>query len=272
MKNLFIRIKAFVLIFTLLISAFLFAGCTYRGYKGEQPELYSVAWASIPTLSGFRSNGEALYDAVVEVLETDDYGRILFSYSEDVRDYDGFGCYILIMQRTDGEKAYYYSDDCYIYMDYENSNVLIDVDSSEIEDLKALNDWNEPIDESKCEVTDIIRKKPEGDIKVNNSYFEEIVREYHEGSGRYIHPKNSSFVDYYRFGISDDYGREIYVVFTSFEEFTEKTEINYEYVFLIVVNPDKSYDSANVIILNDIANPRDETKQLKAKAGWNIPR
>ncbi len=272
MKNLFIRIKALLLIFAMIVSSLLVTGCVYRGYDGDYPELCSVAWESIPTLSGFASNGEALYDATVEILETDDYGRILFSYTEDCMDYDGVGYYVLIMQRTDGEKAYYYPDDCYMFTFLEEEDALIDIDSDEIKELKELNDWDKPLDESKCEGTDIIRKKPDGNIKVNNNYFEDIVREYHENSGRYIHPKNISFVHYFRFGIGDDYGREMYVVYTRFEEFTEKTETNYEYVFLVVVNPDKSYDPQTVVILEDLANPRDEVKQIKAQTGWNTPR
>ena len=269
MKKLFIRIKALLLIFALVVSTLLFVGCTYRGYNGDYPELCSVAWASIPTLTGFASNGEVLYDARVEILENDSYGRVLFTYSES---YGVNSFYVMIVQYSDAANAYYYPDDCYIYMICENKDALIDLDTYEIEELKTLNDWNEPLDESKCEGTEIVRKKPEGKIKVSNSYFEEIVREYHENSGRYIHPKNISFLGYYRFGISDDYGREMYVVNTNFEEYTDKTETYYEYVFLIVVNPDKSYDPATVVILENLANPRDEVKNIKAQTGWNTPR
>lgn len=272
MKKLFIRINLVALIFALVISTFLIAGCTYSGYKGDYPELCSVAWKNIPTIYGFASNGEAVSDAVVEVLETDSFGRILFSYSEDTNGYGGFGCYILIMQKSDGKKAYYYADDCYTHIVFENENVLIDLDLSEINELKELNDWNKPLDESKCESTDVVRKKAEGKINVSNSYFEKIVREYHENSGRYIHPKNVSFVLFFEFGIADDYGREMYVVNTRFEEFTDKTETNYEYVFLIVVNSDKSYNASSVVILKDLANPKDEVKSIKIQNNWNMPR
>jgi len=269
MKNLFIRIKALALVFALAVSIFLFASCTYTGYNGEHPELYSVAWGSVPTLSGFISNGEVLYDAEVSILKTDSYGRVLFTYSESYMEYS---CYLMIMQYSDSENAYYYPDDCYIFIEFPTSDASLDLYSNEISSLKELNDWDKPIDESKCEGTEIVRKKPEGKIKVSNSYFEEIVREYHKNSGRYIHPKNISFVGYYRFGISDDYGREMYVVNTNFEEYTDKTETNYEYVFLIVVNPDKSYDPETVVIIEDLANPRDEVKTIKAQTGWNTPR
>lgn len=274
MNNLFIRVKALVLILALLTSTLLFAGCTYSGYKGDNPELCSVAWANIPTLHGYAFNGEVSFDAEIEILETDNYGRILFRYSEDANGYGQYDCYILIMQRADDKNAYYYPDDCYTFLSLEYEDLWNDLDlnGSEITALKERNDWDKPLDASKCESTQILRKKPEGKINVSDSYFENIVRQYHENSGRYIHPKNTSFVQYFTFGISDHYGREIYVLDTRFEEFTDKTETNYNYVFLVAVNPDKSYNPATVIILDDPADPSKEVKQIKAELGWNTPR
>lgn len=266
MKNLFTRIQSIILVFALLISALLFVGCTYKGYNGDNPELYTVAWKNIPNINGFISNGEVLYDAEVEILETDKYGRIMFSYSEDIY---GDSAHILIMQHSDSERAYYYPDDCYVYTKLFSS---LDLNSKEIIELKQLNGWNEPLDESQCESTAIVRKKPEGKIKVNNSYFEQIVREYHENSDRYVHPKNISFVRFFEFFDSDDYGRELYVVYTDFDEYTAKTEIAYTFIFLVVVNPDKSYDPSTVVIIEDPNNPRDEVKQIKLQNGWNTPR
>ena len=83
------------------------------------------------------------------------------------------------MQKTEGERAYYYPDDCYIYVLWKNEDELINLNSNDISELKTLNDWNKPIDESKCESTEIIRKKPEGEIKVSNDYFENIVNIFH---------------------------------------------------------------------------------------------
>ena len=263
MKNLFIKVKAFMLIFCLIISTSLFAGCTYRGYNGDHPELYSVAWSNIPNIRGCMSNGEVLYDAEVEILETDDYGRILFSYSEDMY---GDSAYILIMQRSESDRAYYYPDDCYVYM---NTVANLDLNLNEIIELKQLNDWNGPLDESKCESTEIVRKKPEGKIKVKDAYFEKIVREYHENSDRYVHPKNISFVRYFEFSMSDDYGRELYVVYTNFDEYAEKTETAYEFIFLVVVNPDKSYDPSTVVLLENATSPQEAMKTIKAQNNWN---
>ena len=264
MKNLFMRIKAIILVFALFISVSLFAGCTYRGYNGDYPELYSVAWSNIPNISGFMSNGEVLYDAAVEILEIDDYGRILFSYSEDMY---GNSRYILIMQRADSERAYYYPDDCYVYVCPETT--ALNLDLSEIIELKHINDWNKPLDESKCEGTEIVRKKPEGKLKVKDSYFENIIREYHESSDRYVHPKNISFVRFFEFSMSDDYGRELYVVYTDFNEYNEKTEIAYEFVFLVIVNPDKSYDPSTVVLLENATSPQEAMKTIKTQNNWN---
>ena len=262
----FIKTKAVALSILFFVCACFFVGCTYKGYKGDTPELYTVAWNNIPTLYGYMSNGEVSYDASVKVLEKDGQGRVLFTYTED---YTEKSCYVLIMQRADDMYAYYYPDDCYVFIFAEEG--LPNLDGEEVAKLKSLNDWNKPIDEGKGEAAKIIRKKPEGKIKVSDYYFESIVREYHESYGRYIHPKNVSFVAYYDFMRADDYGRELYVLYTRFYEYAEKIEVCYNFVFLVVVNPDKSYDSSTVILLEDRTATQEDMKKIKAKNDWNTP-
>lgn len=269
MKRLLIKANVLTLAVILSLSTLFLQGCFYRGYKGEYPQLCSVAWNNIPTALGFSRGVEVAYDANVVVLETDDYGRVLFSYSEDRY---GREANVLIMQRADDTHAYYYPDDCYIFVAFETENDTLDSKSDEIAELKRLNDWGLPLDESKCESTEIVTKKPKGELKVKDAYFEEIVRKYHENSERYVHPKNVSFGSYAKFVTSDDYGRELYIVDTTFEEYTDKTETHYWFSFLVVVHPDKSYDLSTVILLEDPRNPQADMKEIKQNNGWNTPR
>lgn len=268
MKTLSIKLKFLALMLVLVLVSLFSAGCGHR-YKGDYPELCSVAWSNIPMLNGGMSNGEVVYDPEISVLETDTYGRVLFSYTEDI---DRQYFYILIMQRTDGQYAYYYPDDCYTKLVYEERDSKPDASAEEVTALKSLNDWECPMDESKQEATAVIDKKPtKGKLKLKDNDFEPIIREYHESSGRYIHPKNSSFVRWADYVKSDAYGREMYVVNTDFKEYYDKKEISYVYSFLVIVQPDKSYDLSTVVILESSIMPQ-QVKVAKQQNGWNTAR
>ena len=151
------KINAILLISVLLLTLLFTASC-YTGYKGEYPELCSAAWANLPMASGVSSNGEVVHDPDVIVLETDGEGRTLFYY------YEGRSSYwnILITQKSDEEKVYYYPDDCYIshiwnedyYLTIDEMSDLNDmvyecISEEEISAFKALNDWGMPINEEK---------------------------------------------------------------------------------------------------------------------------
>ena len=118
-----------------------------------------------------------------------------------------------------------------------------------------------------------MNKRPEGIIKnaEDDQFLEGVIRRYHERSGRYISPKNISFVDYARFVTSDRYGRELWTVYTSFEDHTEKMMIDYSYKFLIVFMPDGSCDESTVIMLDDSFNAQKQVKLIKNNNGWDNP-
>lgn len=269
MKTLLKKSKLFALVLVIVFCT-TFSACIYKGYEGENPEFCSIAWASQPMLAGHSSNGEALYDAEVCSLQTDEYGRVLFSYYENSLQTN---LLVFVMQYKQGDKAYYYDDYCYTLIIKENKDQAPDLTSPEIQALKQANDWGKPLDESKCTSTQIVNKKPEGSLKLKDDFFEKIIRDYHENSDRYVNPKNLSFVSYFRFFVADNYGREIITVYTHFEEHTEKTELRYSFVFLVLVNPDKTVNEKAVILLDQtkIQNINNTASQLKAQNGWNTP-
>ena len=275
MKNI-IRICALVLLLVLSLSSL--CACVYPGYMGEYPELCSVAWTNLVDINGHWSDGEMMGGPYVDVIETDSYGRVLFSYSErqyiDNPDGTYFECvYLVVMQKKDETSAYYYPENCYYCVTVDVDNEEYSYDADVIAKLKLLNDWEKPIDESKCDSTAIVTKRPDGKVKNgdNDTFLEGVIRRYHERSGRYISPKNISFVGYSRFVTVDDYGRELWTVYTEFEEYTEKMEIHYSYKFLIVVMPDGSCDESTVVLLEDTYNAQDAVKSIKEANNWNNP-
>lgn len=76
----------------------------------------------------------------VAVLEKDDYGRILFSYSAPNVTTQEAETVLVICQKIDDEYVYFYEDICYTHQ-YDNQDA--------IKIIKEQNDWNQPLDHSK---------------------------------------------------------------------------------------------------------------------------
>lgn len=276
MKNTKMRICALILVLVLSLTSL--SSCIYPGYMGEYPELCSVAWANLVDIIGHWSDGEMQGGPYVDILETDSYGRVLFSYSEHQYVGDAksgyLECvYLMVMQKKDDLNAYYYPEDCYYCVKVDVDEIEHSYDPDVVEHLKLLNDWDKPIDTAKCDTTVIVTKRPEGIIEnaEDDQFLEGVIQRYHERSGRYISPKNISFVDYARFVTSDRYGRELWTVYTSYEDHTEKMMIDYSYKFLIVFMPDGSYDESTVIMLDDSFNAQKQVKLIKDNNGWDNP-
>ena len=111
-------------------------------YEGDHKELYSAAIYAIPGC------GE-VYDAQVKVLETDSYGRTLFEFAakgsclfgRSGKQVDA----LMIVQESYESGAGYYRDVCYSF-----TNDADDADiSRRINELKALNDWEKPLNEER---------------------------------------------------------------------------------------------------------------------------
>lgn len=279
MKKILLRASSLCLILVIFLTSL--SGCIInKKYKGPYPELCSVAWANLVDVRGYWSEGELSGNPDVEVIETDSYGRVLFSYSER-KDYpDGKGgykegIYLLVMQSKDADAVRYYPEDCYRFVKVERVEYRekYTVDPEVIDELKLFNDWEKPIDNSKCDSTEIVNEKPEGNIKngENDAFLEEIIRGYYTRSGRYIHPKNSGFVSSSAFVTSDDYGREMYTVYSRFEEFTDKCETQYLYRFILIFMPDGSCNEDTVVMLNDADCSQSEVKRIKELNNWNKP-
>lgn len=268
MKKSLIKICALMIIVSSLILST--TGCVYRKYRGDYPDLCTVAWCNVPTIRGHGSNGEALYDADVEILETDQYGRTLFSYSE-MRG----PTLALVMQYRGNDTVYYYPDDCYVFIpsySYDEEEIQVDPKSEEVLSLKILNDWDLPIDEGKCERSEILKRKPEKDkLKIKDHQFETVIEDYYASSDIYVNPRNVSFVSYSSYLASDSYGREMHVLHTTLEEYHDKHTTYYSYVFLAVFDPDENCFSESVVLIENPMSPAQFVKASKEASGWNTP-
>ena len=141
------------------------SGCIFSSrenpypYRGEHKELYTVAIYSIPDAEGYMHHGEGAYNSDIYIWEQDDYGRTLFSYCEDYSN-QVFG--LIVAQACDGSNVYFYPDINYTltFIDSEYTyegvkddhlkNKTKDFYSENRDKLKETNDWNKPIDKSKC--------------------------------------------------------------------------------------------------------------------------
>ena len=82
MKN---TVKTACCFFAFCIIVLLISSCgflNYSGYSGEHTDMYAVAVNNIFGVQGHISNGEVIYDPEIHIVETDNYGRTLFFYSE----------------------------------------------------------------------------------------------------------------------------------------------------------------------------------------------
>lgn len=274
------RIIGAILLISVLILNLLFTASCYPGYRGEYPELCSAAWVNLPSASGSSFNGEVIYDSTVTVLETDVEGRTLFYYNEGGSSY----WHILITQKSEDGRVYYYPDDCYlsqIWIDeyllmideqYDINNMVYEcISEEELSAFKALNDWNLPINDAKCESTEVITKKSEGENNPGEAKLEEYAEEYYERVGRYIHPKNNNLARSSSYITCDSYGRELYRIESWVEDFGTKTETLTYYHLLMVIMPDGSCDTSTIILIENPYECRDAVKEVKQSNNWNTP-
>lgn len=150
----------------LLIVASLFglAGCMVKRenaypYKGPHKELYTAAIYSIPDAVGYMHHGEGAYNADIHIWEQDEYGRTLFSYCED---YGNQVFALVIAQAAEESKVYFYPDVNYALTLIDSEYSYEGADDNALKDrtkafyteakdqLKEANDWNQPLDKSKC--------------------------------------------------------------------------------------------------------------------------
>ena len=236
----------------LVCSLALFSGCGYKGYGGEYVDLYTVAINSVLWNTGHSYGADFARDSEIEVLETDGFGRTLFTYYESY--YLGselsFSSLIISQGSVDGY-AYYYEDKNYLVKVQERfSRPLKDFTHEEIENLKSTNDWGKEINSDKCIKKQIINKKPP--IPCGEEIIEEKVVE--------------------RFNLEDYYLKLDYLTSDDNDNFIAygTVRISREYIFFaaIVKTEEDAVSEVQFFIPTDLYNYQQEFVAFKQNNGW----
>lgn len=271
---------------TIMISLSL-SSCIFLNYKyrGNTPELYTVAVNNIFGSSGYTNNGEISYTPEISAIETDNYGRTLFFYNENYGQGNWYGMAFVVMQKSENGYVYYYQDDCYLPFfdatDYfwhgriggEDYIKAVELAGESIEALKKRNDWNEEFDKTKCTKSKISDIKPDGKIDVVTWTFDDEIYAYAKANGYQGFDDNA--VKFFIYCNADASGKELYYVYCMSADDDEKGETIYNtYVYAVIVDTDKSIFKNPVITENAIVEIKDPTihydliTKLKEKNDW----
>ena len=249
----------------------------FTNYSSDRPDLYTVAVDNVFGISGYLSNGEATFSPETDIIETDDYGRTMFFYNEYYSDLSVvfYGMAFVIMQKSDGDKVFYYQDVCYMpyfSTDTDLKNALSAAGDDKLEAFKDANDWGKEIDETKCSVSKITRSKKPGSIKDQLHYdvFDSAVKEYARKNGEPIDDRTP--VNYVLYCNSDESGMELYRLCCLYPTGKKDPDGNKEYVdseYAAILSAD--HKSATVVEITDITMYYDIVRQLKDDCGWVAP-
>lgn len=127
----------------LLVAIILLSGCHQKGTVGDTKlyEPYRIADANIPLADNLHTSQ---FDRVTE-LESDEYGRRYFSYKTYSVLYSSNVEIHIVCQMSRGDNVFYYPDHSYIIRADDGP----DFSEEDISELKAWNDWNQPLNEAK---------------------------------------------------------------------------------------------------------------------------
>ena len=175
--------KKIIILLSLLVLINL-TGC-YNGYSGEYSNLYTVATNSVLWTNGHSFSADRFKDPEIKIIDKDPYGRIMFTYFEKYYAASDISFSALaICQHSNEKEVFYYEDINYIIKEQTLFAQSIEpFTEKEIEQLKAVNDWNQKINFNKCIKKEIIKYKPS--VPYKNEIESKIVDEFHLGNERY---------------------------------------------------------------------------------------
>lgn len=119
----------------------------------------------------------------VELMETDEYGRSMFRYCSHVGtmggdwEWETYVTTLVVCQKKEGEKAYYYPDYCWLSKFSEKGEGFAAFTEEEISLLKERNDWGEPINFDQMQSI-LCQNDREYWHPVEDEVFQDLVREY----------------------------------------------------------------------------------------------
>ncbi len=140
---------------------FVVTGCGRTDYSGQHSDLYTEAINTLPWVNGFSSTADRYCEPLIEVLETDSFGRTIFTYYEHYY-LDGpiSVSSLLVCQFSDDNTVYYYEDVNFIMKEEKTYSIRNDGFTEEdINKLKKANDWNMEINFDNCIGKQIAKSK-----------------------------------------------------------------------------------------------------------------
>lgn len=261
---------AIVITLMLLISL---TSCEYR-YRDEHRDLYTVAVNNIFGIRGYDNNGEVAYDPEIEILEEDNYGRVLYIYQELLhRNVEEEGYYggLVIMQCSDESYAYYLNN-CYIpvytYLG-EKTDYKTYFTDEQINDFKKDNHWNKELEKEYLLRSPLINIPPQGNLSLQNKDFEKIIREYVKDNG---YKGDDTIYRYSHYCQTDKNGLELYYIYGIGRDVegtgvspTSKTKY-YEFAIIFTVDGTSSIDF--IVEIDCITNTEELVTEIKNRSGW----
>lgn len=241
-------------------------------YEGDYPDLYTVAVNNFFGCNGYIAN-ENPFDPEINVIETDGYGRVLFTYDEWLNDLDGtdlVACFV--MQQSDGEYVSYYEEDCALI--YPQPDDTMTPPDDELTALKERNNWNLPLDDAKC-TQKRITTRHESAISDHEEFLETVTNTYAEQ----LIPESGerTIYRYSRFSTADIYGRELHYVYALSRDrygdgLSNPASVTEYYHFAVIICPDGSHDMQTCILpVTSFLESDSVLTQLKADNDWNLP-
>ena len=239
-KNVFITI---IFAFLIVFSAFPQFGCK-DGWAGKNPDLYTVAINTLPFSCGFSAQTDFLYDPEIKVIERNNSGKILFSYTERCfHDRKLSYSALLVCQKSENENVYFYPNSYYIKQKDLYNNSAPSFTAEEIEHVKDINDWNAEFDLAKC-------AKRQNVIAKNTLY---ISKATYSNSFSGIDDSIKNSVDWELFTTSNNNVQ----LFCSYNQDSYYIAIAENKEFLKAIKIENPYDCINQI------------KQFKQENGWD---
>jgi len=246
----------------LFLISFMFSNCAVSiysqfatgEYDGDYPELYSIGINSILGAKGYINQGYGKWLSEIQIIEKDNFGRVLFHYCEYNRVSSRS---FIISQKNDMEHSYYYPNYNFI------SNFGGEFSDDEIELLKTKNDWNMPVNIDKCVKVSIVRQKTGGPVRT--SIIRRFFREALGNDAKYDSPK-------FNFFIKDNYNRSMYVAYGArgSNRYFDPKQMTRRVVVLFF-QPNGLYDKEiGIMELTDLNNYQDDLKAFKLRNNWNV--
>lgn len=235
-------------------------------YYSNDVDLHAIAINSL--LGSFTHESDK-----VQVVETNNFGRKLFLFESNTYNSSDKGnriLAVLISQKTNDDKAYFYDNVNYLYCplpksytfeEFENQTEKIVNDSftdEQISSLKKANDWDKPLDTAKF-----------FEIKVD-SFKRDTVSKYKREKAFLLVGSEEKFKDCVMEALTrDKNGKSIYFVRTSHPtNDNDKYKVIITYAFMFDKNGNVD-SSKGIMEIKDVWNYQEQLASFKAANDWN---